>query len=334
MKLLKYILGGIAALIVIIVLGGVIAVNVSPKPFIFFLNHMSGLNEVTPRPSDIESYTAQVDIVKDVTYTSTYGSNKLDIFLPKEDKNKKYPTIVWTHGGSFIGGDKSGTSDWATMMASKGYVVVSINYEVAPASRYPGPVKQLDEAYRYLERLQDSYYQMDLSKVVIGGDSAGAQIASQFVAVQTNPKLAKEMNMKPSIPQKSLKATVLYCGPYDIQGMLDTDNKLITFFVNQIGWAYLGMKDWATSEEINQASTSRQVTENYPPTFLSDGNSGSFEKQAKNLQYRLETKNVPVETLFFPSTKLVPHEYQFELDTTEAKECFEKTLSFLKTYTG
>lgn len=88
LKLLKYILGGIAALIVIIVLGGVIAVNVSPKPFIFFLNHMSGLNEVTPRPSDIESFTAQVDIVKDVTYTSTYGSNKLDIFLPKEDKNK------------------------------------------------------------------------------------------------------------------------------------------------------------------------------------------------------------------------------------------------------
>lgn len=334
MKILRSVLGGIAALILIVAVGGIIAVNVSPKPFIFFLNHMSGLNEVPPQPADIERYTAQVDIVKDVTYTSTSGSNQFDIFLPKEDKHKKYPTVIWTHGGSFVAGDKSGTSDWATMLASKGYVVVSINYEVAPSSRYPGPVKQLDEAYRYLAAIQDQYEQMDLSRVVIGGDSAGAQIASQFVAVQSNPALATEMKMKPAVPLESLKAAVLYCGPYDIQGMRDTDSKFITFFVNQIGWAYLGMKDWATSEEVNQASTSRQVTANFPPTFLSDGNSGSFEQQAKHLQQSLEDKHVPVETLFFPSTKQIPHEYQFQLDTQEAKECFERTLSFLKAYTG
>ncbi|MGG4106032.1 alpha/beta hydrolase [Paenibacillus lautus] len=63
------------------------------------------------------------------------------------------------------------------MMASKGYAVVNMNYEVAPEARYPAPVVQTTEVYQHLKELTD-YPSLDLDRLIVGGDSAGAQIAS------------------------------------------------------------------------------------------------------------------------------------------------------------
>jgi predicted patatin/cPLA2 family phospholipase len=40
---------------------------------------------------------------------------------------------------------------------------------------------------------KDSAFYLDLDQVVIGGDSAGAQLTSQYVAMQTNSSLRSEM---------------------------------------------------------------------------------------------------------------------------------------------
>jgi len=45
----------------------------------------------------------------------------------------------------------------------------------------------------------EKYPELDLNHIFLCGDSAGAQIASQYTAVITNSQLAKEMNIKPSL---------------------------------------------------------------------------------------------------------------------------------------
>lgn len=315
-----------------IVLGVIVMVNVSPKPFTHWLARTPQLTALPPSPKDIRTYTSQVTQLKNLTYPSKYKENKLDIYFPKKQTPKKKPVILWAHGGAFITGDKKGLKDWGSMMASQGYVVVAMNYEVAPAAHYPAPVIQMSEVYEYLKKNAHRYPDMDLDKLIVGGDSAGAQIAGQFIAVQTNQSLANKMKMNQVVPKETIKASLLYCGPYDIKYLTNVEGGLERFFIGQLGWAYIGQKNWQQTQAAQNASVSQQVTKAYPPTFLTDGNSGSFEKHAKRLAKNLKQKQVPVVTLFFDEKKQISHEYQFNLRTSEAKECFTRTKAFLAKY--
>lgn len=317
----------LAVTLVVAILGIVLAMNLSPKPFIYWFR---GLPDPGPSaPANYAHYEQLVDVHQDITYPSKFKSNTLDIYYPKGSEDPK-PTILWVHGGAFVAGDKSGTAYWCTMMASKGYTVVSMNYEVAPEAHYPAPIIQMTEVYQYLKTVEDSYPTLDMQRLIVGGDSAGAQIASQFIAVQTNSELAESLELPQILSKDTLKAALLYCGPYNVKQLANVEGRLERFFLNQLGWSYIGKRDWRDGTEAEQASTVNYVTSEFPPTFITDGNSGSFESHGRELEQKLEAVNVPVASLYYPlSYGVVNHEYQFKLDTVEAMECFEQTLSFL-----
>ncbi len=46
-----------------------------------------------------------------------------------------------------------------------------------------------------------------------------------------------------------------------------------------------------------------------------------------------KTLNVPVSALFFKDKKAtITHEYQFDYQTKEAKQCYQETVQFVNTY--
>ncbi|MFV0414592.1 MAG: alpha/beta hydrolase, partial [Oscillospiraceae bacterium] len=245
------------------------------------------------------------------------------------------PTLFWVHGGAFLAGDKGGLKPFALQLVPEGYTVISLNYALAPETHYPAAVVQVGEAYEYVRSHPAEFPTVDIDNLAFGGDSAGAQIASQFVALQTNPALAKEMQTQAVVPAGAIKATLLYCGPYQMDSFKNADSALARFFVQQVGWAYFGEKGWMEAEGANQVSTYHYVTAAYPPSFITDGNWGSFEGQGKALVQKLEGLGVPVDSLFYPAEAgQVPHEYQFNYENyaDKAEECFAKTLAFLNTH--
>ena len=54
-------------------------------------------------------------------------------------------------------------------MASKGYVVANINYQLAPEGRYPTQMLQVNEAIGFLLSRAEEY-RIDTMKIFIGGD--------------------------------------------------------------------------------------------------------------------------------------------------------------------
>ena len=80
-------------------------------------------------------------------------------------------------------------------IAEQGYIVVNVNYALAPQYKYPTPLVQMNEAVKFIKQNKHEL-PIDFNQVVIGGDSAGAQLTSQYVAMQTNKSLRKEMNFK------------------------------------------------------------------------------------------------------------------------------------------
>lgn len=306
----------------------------SPTPVAMYVRELFKENPIATEPENYAEIQAKVDVTYDLEYPSDYKKNQYDLYLPRKKDEKVKPLIFWVHGGAFVAGDKDETEIYCTLLAAQGYPVISMNYQLAPEAKYPVPIHQVAEMYEYLVKTYDGNEAIDVHQLFFAGDSAGAQIVSQFLNVQTNSGVAERMNMEQNVPQEDILGVLLYCGPFDLQSLYRPDILPLNFYLNRVGWSYVGHKSWVHSEELKDADVIKNVTDKFPPTFITDANIGSFEKSGKMLAKRLEELGVPVTTSFFTlKEKRLTHEFQFKMGSVEGQETFDLTLHFLKEYT-
>ena len=315
-----WILGILLTLIVFVLL----IINISPRPVSYLIrkNFEKGIKTM---PSNYNEYLDKVNIIRDLTYESKYKDNKADLFFPKNGNN--FPVIIWVHGGAFVGGDKTDAEYYNVLLSSFGYVVLSINYERSPESKYPNQLKQLEEVYSYLLSIA-SIYNIDTSKIFLAGDSAGGHMVSQFTLIQTNNNYAKEMDFKQVIPKENIKGLLLYCGPYNVSKIKETKNKIVAFVLSNTAWSYFGTRSWSKLYG-KEATIKNHISSDFPPTFITDGNSLSFEDHAKELEEALKEKNIEVKSYYIDKKIKASHEYQFKLDTEIGMESLYLTKEFL-----
>ncbi len=280
-------------------------------------------SSVYTAPPNFAAIEDNVEAAENLIYSPLHDSF-MDIYYPKAI-NQAVPVILWIHGGGYIGGSKDQRKHYGMALADAGYVVVNIDYALAPAQLYPGPVIQANAALDYLQ-LHASEYGGDMSRVFIGGDSAGAQISSQLAAVATNPTFAAALGIMPSIDRETLRGTILFCGLYNMKTVRATAYPRIDLFLN----TYTGTERFETFKRINELSTIDHVLDTYPSAFISAGDGDLLASQSIEFAHVLLETGIDVETVFFEGTgKGLGHQYQFTLDTEDAQATFEKTLSFL-----
>ena len=72
--------------------------------------------------------------VTEVDYSDVYTDNehKMDIYTPDGDTEINRPLILFMHGGSFYGGNKTDADceDFCESFAKRGYVTASVNYRL------------------------------------------------------------------------------------------------------------------------------------------------------------------------------------------------------------
>lgn len=254
----------------------------------------------------------------------------LDVYYPAalEGNGASLPMIVWVHGGSWIAGSRTEVSNYAKILAARGFVVACVDYSLAPGSTYPTPIRQVNAALDYLER-ESARLHIDPSRIVLAGDSAGAQIASQMGTLISAPGYAREVGVDPAIERTQLKGVILYCGPYDL-GAVDFSGSH-GGFLRTVCWSYSGTRDFLHDARFAQISVTNYVTSDFPPAFISSGNADPLTSQSKALAARLSELGVRVDTLFFADDHqpLLPHEYQFNLDQEAGRAALERSTSFL-----
>lgn len=191
------------------------------------------------RPSEYIDGTVLVKV--GLKFNSKYKNNHFDLYTPKY-QSKNIPTIVWVHGGGFIGGDKLEEKEYATKLATLGYTVVVMNYELVPQTIYPRPVIQVSEFIRFLSNNSENY-SLNMNNIFIAGDSAGAQIASQFIATQTNDCYRTSLGISKVLEPDQIRGALLYCGPYSILNVFKNSKSLLFKFIfGRIAWCYLNKK--------------------------------------------------------------------------------------------
>ena len=135
--------------------------------------------------------------VVEINYSDVFSDNahKMDIYLPDGDLEVNRPVILFIHGGSFYGGDKSDPAcvDFCNAFAKKGYVVASPNYRLVPPQNIVGFLTNQDEQYeevlkatsdiksaiRYFRKdfMMTDSYGIDPNTIFVGGNSAGGVVA-------------------------------------------------------------------------------------------------------------------------------------------------------------
>ncbi len=112
-------------------------------------------------------------IVKTFTYKTVDGLEiKADVH--RADDNKTRPVMVWFHGGALIVGHRGGVSGRVLKdMLGAGYAVVSFDYRLAPETKLPGIISDLEDGFTWLHQKGPELFNVDTSKVAVSGGSAG-----------------------------------------------------------------------------------------------------------------------------------------------------------------
>ncbi len=221
-----------------------LAFQLSPRPGAFLIGHLFNQDVTIKDEAAYQKSLPNVTVKQDLTYQSDYQRSTFDLYYPKEAQGP-VPVIFWVHGGGYVGGDKEGVKEFATYVVDETKAaVISINYEWAPSLHYPGQVKQVAQAVDSIKADAQAYPMLDFDQLFFGGDSAGAQIAGQYVVLQTNPAYAKEMSFDQDIPASALKGFISYCGPLDLKQIAGTssDDRFMKFFVKTVAWSLLRKK--------------------------------------------------------------------------------------------
>lgn len=255
---------------------------------------------------------------------------RLEIYAPRSVPSHPMPLIFWVHGGGFIGGNLAQVRNYGQILASWGFVVVSLEYTLAPEYRYPTPVLQANAALAYL-RDNASKYEADSTRIFLAGDSAGAQIASQLAAIYTNPDLSAEMGITPALSRNNIKGVILDCGLYDMQTVGSTGFPFLRTFL----WAYTGERNWLRFAHIDELSTTLHVTDAYPPTYITVGNDDWFQSQSYEFGAVLLAHQVDLTTRYWAGSKQhLSHEYQFVLDDGPAQLVLTDVVNFVRQKAG
>lgn len=279
---------------------------------------------VFPKPKNFKDIVRNLKVEENIEYKSSIlENNNLDVYYPRGLK-EKVPVLMWIHGGGYIANSKETVKNYMMTLANKGFVVFNINYALAPKYKYPSQIVQCNEALSYVFK-ESHKFMGDRERIFIGGDSAGAQMASQLGALISNEKLSKKMNIKPSIKNSFLKGVILFCGLYNMDSLRATKFPGTETYME----ALTGKRDFEHYEKIEELSTIDHISPKYPSTFITVGDLDPFLSQGEELASSLNSLGVKVYPKFYKNRGLW-HEYQFKFSLKEARETFKSLVNFLR----
>ena len=123
------------------------------------------------------------------------------IYTPREIRTaEKLPVLMWFHGGGFVIGSIDTHDSVCRMLANQAdCIVVSVDYRLAPESKFPAAVEDCEVALKWVA-LHAVEFGGDPACIAVGGDSAGANLATVIAILArdaAHPKLVFQLLIYP-----------------------------------------------------------------------------------------------------------------------------------------
>ncbi|HEV2329119.1 MAG TPA: alpha/beta hydrolase [Verrucomicrobiae bacterium] len=112
----------------------------------------------------------------DIRYGKAHGQNLLlDAHVP--NGTGPFPILIIVHGGGWMGGDKEGDIVPVLAPYATNFTWFTINYRLAPKSRWPACFDDLQTAIRWVKQ-HATEYQGDPDRIALIGYSAGGHLVT------------------------------------------------------------------------------------------------------------------------------------------------------------
>lgn len=176
-------------------------------------------------------------VVRNISYSSfaSHNRNLLDIYLPEdtndksntENNEKKRKVIIFFSGGAWVIGYKLWVATCAYVYTQLGYIVVAPDYRNFPQGDAEDMVVDCRAAVEWTVANIESYGG-DSSRIILAGQSAGAQISLCMLIQEYKKSKTKVRNRKnSSVKQKNLSSSFLshismyvgISGPYNLESL-------------------------------------------------------------------------------------------------------------------
>ena len=119
---------------------------------------------------------ADPQVQRDVAYVKPeHERQTLDVYSPAEGKD--LPIVFWIHGGGWQRGDKSDVQVKPQAFTAKRFVFVSTNYRLLPDAKIDQMAGDVAKAILWVHQ-HAREYRGDPNRIIVGGHSAGAQLAA------------------------------------------------------------------------------------------------------------------------------------------------------------
>lgn len=268
--------------------------------------------------------TQGLDVFRNLPY-GTDPQQRLDIFRSGGSESKGLSVLVYFHGGGWISADKKIYSGICASLSGFGYVIFNVNYRLAPANRFPAQLQDAAQAIAWIHS-NAVRYGGDSSKIVLAGDSAGAQIASWYASALYKEALFASAGINRRLPPNCLRGLLLFYGVYDFDTVLDAPFPFIRIYAK----SFLGAdrQEYATNSQL--ASPIKHVAENLPPVFLCAGQRDGLYAQTIAYAEALDKNGVSCSRLLFSKAQRAGHGFLFFRWLSTSKTAFAAAGEFLR----
>ena len=298
----------------------------------------SGLTE----PEDVECVT-------DIAYGPD-PMQVLDLYYPA-GADKALPTIVSVHGGGFVYGDKERYRFYCMSLARRGFAVVNFSYRLAPEFRFPAQLTDTNLVMQLIcsragkdaaegtgnaaaeaaaregatgevfsaesTAAGSSVFRiLDPGSLFMVGDSAGAQLVTQYCAALNNPAYAQLLGLDP--PPLPVRACALNCGLYHFD--LKKDRMMARCYFDGAARSYADKMDLFGN-----------ITKDFPPAFIMTSTGDFLRARAEPLAARLAELGVENELHVYGDEVTKPgHVFHCNMKDPLAARCNDEECEFFR----
>lgn len=257
---------------------------------------------------------------RSISYGPHGDSNLLDVYYP-DGINEALPTIVSIHGGGYVYGSKEIYRRYGMDLASRGFAFVNFNYRLAPKCKFPTPLYDTNSVMEWICK-NAARYHLDPTRIILVGDSAGAQLTSQYGAVWSNPEYAALFGIQ--VPDIRICALGLNCGMYDLHEKAAFPRK---------GYAldYFGKE---LKAEDPRLCILEAINEKYPPAYITTAVNDFLKDCAEPMYEFLTARGIPCAWKCYGTAeqKEVSHVFHVNIALPEAKQCNDDSVEFFRQY--
>ena len=260
--------------------------------------------------------------IEDIVYAASVTKEEepwhlTDIYYSEPWEGDTYPVIVSIHGGGWFYGDKKLYSLYTKYLASQGFAVVNFNYRLAPEYQYPCGFLDCCRLMDFLARNAEEY-RLDMNRLYMVGDSAGAQLVSQYSIFATSEEYRNLFEEAKGLTAPVPAKVALNCGVYELYGREDSrvsENYLPAQMPEKIEESILHILDY--------------VNKDFPETFLMASVNDNLLPASAVIRKKLDAVSVPYEYHEYGQTNPADaHVFHVNLRSAEGVRCNKEELAF------